>query len=64
MFKASARLAQRLLTRAFPANGRHRAVLSPAPEQPRVPPLCGEAIGIVRPYLVAHERRQRAEAVR
>lgn len=50
----------------WPPVGRYRAPetrrVPPVPSPPRVPPLSGETIGLVRPYLVAHERRQAAEA--
>ncbi|MEV0641127.1 hypothetical protein AB0I77_40640 [Streptomyces sp. NPDC050619] len=55
-----------LLRLLLPAAGRHRsAETNPVPtvdvqtaRLPRVPVLRGEDIGLVRPYLVAHERRQ------
>lgn len=57
-----------LLRFLFPASGRHRAP-GPRPvtrsQDPptvphsRTPALRGEDIGLVRPYLVAHERREK-----
>lgn len=64
-----ARLFEPLLRLLLPAPGRHRAVNTrPAASRvdalteylPRVPVLRGEDTVMVRPYLVAHERRQRA----
>lgn len=62
------RIVEPLLRLLYPAVGRHRSVAvarmpAPAP-QPRVPALRGEDIGLVRPYLVAHERRQREHRLR
>lgn len=58
-----------LLRFLFRASGRHRApgsrpMTGPQKETPTVPPprtpaLRGEDIGLVRPYLVAHERREK-----
>ncbi|WP_369392027.1 hypothetical protein AB5J72_33890 [Streptomyces sp. CG1] len=62
-----ARIFELLLQFLLPAGGHHRApdtrpiALSPDTPPtglPRVPVLRGEDIGLVRPYLVAHERRQ------
>jgi hypothetical protein len=55
-----------LLRLLLPAAGRHRSAETvprptvdlPTARLPRVPVLRGEDIGLVRPYLVAHERRQ------
>jgi hypothetical protein len=56
-----------LLCLLLPARGRHRSsdpsqaartMDAPTTRLPRVPALRGEDIGLVRPYLVAHERRQ------
>lgn len=56
-----------LLRLLLPARGRHRspqtsrsgrASNAPFVRLPRVPALRGEDIGLVRPYLVAHERRE------
>lgn len=67
-----ARTFELLLRLLFPAPGRHRAPhvrtaeygqgaltpsLPPATQAPVWPPLNGEDIGIVRPYVAAHERR-------
>lgn len=64
VLKATARLLVPLLRILLPPGGRHRLdELRPAvqsPPEPRVPALSGEAIGIVRPYLIAYERRQEA----
>ncbi|MEU6664247.1 hypothetical protein [Streptomyces sp. NPDC046821] len=67
MTHASARRWKRVLRRLLPsAAGRHSASGAlpgghrPAPSAP-VPALCGEALGLVRPYLVAHERRLQAQ---
>ena len=65
-----------LLRACRPAPGRQRALTArtgwpPAPPKPlrrrppaqlpaQTEPLCGEDAALVRPYLVAHERRQRA----
>lgn len=61
MFHATARLLRLVLRLLLPAEGRHRIRTgAPADEpasRPRVPALRGEDIGLVRPYLVAHERR-------
>lgn len=59
------RILEPLLGLLWPAAGRHRsAEMQPmptsAPRLPRVPALSGEDLGLVRPYLVAHERRQGA----
>jgi hypothetical protein len=51
-----------LLRLLWPPVGQHRSPESRQPVAPHVPALSGEAIGIVRPYLVAHEWRQRAGA--
>lgn len=58
------RIVEPLLGFLWPAAGRHRSsglqrMPEPSLQRPRVPALRGEDIGIVRPYLVAHERRQR-----
>jgi hypothetical protein len=56
-----------LLRLLLPARGRHRSpgpspaarsVDRPTVRLPRVPASPGEDIGLVRPYLLAHERRQ------
>jgi len=67
MHHATARFLRRVLRLLFPAEGRHRATapLPPSPRpaaacKPRVPALRGEDVGLVRPYLIAHERRQEA----
>lgn len=69
MVHGIARIVEPLLRFLFPASGRHRV---PAPHtvsrpqnQPTAPHPCisvlrGEDIGLVRPYLVAHERREEA----
>jgi len=63
MTHANAALCTRALRLLLPASGRHRAPAGtrpPAPvEQPPAPPLSGEEIGLVRPYVVAHETRLR-----
>lgn len=68
MFKGTARLLLPLLRLLLPPGGRHRLDEShlsvQSPPEPRVPALSGEAIGIVRPYLVAHERRRAAQQQR
>lgn len=58
-----------LLRFLFRATGRHRAARSGPETRPqedtptvphaRTPALRGEDIGLVRPYLVAHERREK-----
>jgi hypothetical protein len=62
-----------VLRRVLPARGRHRLVgrrpaaawldppTAPLPRVrvPDLPPLSGEEIGAVRPYVLAHEERQR-----
>jgi hypothetical protein len=58
-----------LLRFLFRASGRHRAPASRSMTRPqedtptiphlRTPALRGEDIGLVRPYLVAHERREK-----
>lgn len=63
-----ARIFEPLLRLLWPAPGRHRSAGAPlavpcgaAPTWPLSlprPVLRGEDIGLVRPYLVAHERRQ------
>lgn len=66
MFHATARLLRQVLRLLLPAEGRHRAttaaLLPPAPVPPvrtlRVSGLRGEDIALVRPYLIAHERRE------
>ena len=65
------RLPTLLLRLLFPAAGRHRAPDShpsvppvQAVPEPPAPALSGEDIGLVRPYLVAHERRQEARRQR
>jgi hypothetical protein len=65
------RLLTRLLRLVLPAGGRHRAAV-PRPVSPPVravpdrPTLVlrGEDIGLVRPYVIAHERRQEARRQR
>ncbi len=54
-----------LLRLPLPARGRHRSPepsqavrsVNPSTRLPRVPAPRGEDIGLVRPYVVAHERR-------
>ncbi|ASR00227.1 hypothetical protein CGL27_20880 [Streptomyces sp. 11-1-2] len=62
MSQATARLFLPLLQLLLPPVGRHRATdqrsFSRPMSAPRVAALSGEDIGLVRPYLVAHERRQ------
>lgn len=63
-----------LLRFLFRASGRHRAPASrpatgpqegtPTAPHPRTPALRGEDIGLVRPYLVAHERREKEQRQR
>jgi len=64
VFQATARLFLPLLRLVLPPTGRRRAAEHPPPVQypsnRPVPALSGEDIGLVRPYLVAHERRQEA----
>ena len=65
MSQGIARLVESLLWLLLPGSGRHRS-LEPSPGRletvpvrlPHVPALRGEDIGLVHPYLVAHERRQ------
>ncbi len=68
VFQATARLLLPLLRLLLPAAGRHRATgarpSAPSTGAPRVPALSGEAIGLVRPYVIAHERRQEAQRQR
>ncbi|MBT2419659.1 hypothetical protein J7F01_30545 [Streptomyces sp. ISL-22] len=64
------RIFEPLLRLLWPAPGRHRSPDQPStglcveaptacPSRPLAPPvLRGEEIGLVRPYLVAHERRE------
>ncbi|MEV0119574.1 hypothetical protein AB0H77_41035 [Streptomyces sp. NPDC050844] len=61
------RIFEPFLRLLLPAPGRHRFPEPSSPEPsvdtstrplPRVPALRGEDIGLVRPYLVAHEQRQ------
>lgn len=60
-----ARFFEPLLRLLWPASGRHRSTgVRPAAPHARVPALRGEDIGLVRPYLVAHERRQEAQRQR
>ncbi|MER5259165.1 MULTISPECIES: hypothetical protein [unclassified Streptomyces] len=63
-----ARIFESLLRILRPSAGRHRTPELPLPVPsvdapprplPRVPVLRGEDIGLVRPYLVAFERRQK-----
>ena len=65
MSQGIARFAESLLRLLLPASGHRRSPeqspASPAPATvhfPRVPALRGEDNALVRPYLVAHERRQ------
>jgi hypothetical protein len=65
MSQGIARFVESLLRLLLPASGRRRSPESSPARQdtvtvrpPRVPALRGEDIGLVRPYLVAHERRQ------
>lgn len=64
MSHATARLLRQVLRLLLPAEGRHRTTTNtPAARpasRPRVPALSGEDIGLVRPYLVAHEQRMAA----
>lgn len=62
-----ARIFESLLRLLLPAPGRHRSpepcpsapnTEAPTRPLPRVPALRGEDIGLVRPYLLAFERRQ------
>lgn len=62
-----------LLHLLLPARGHHRSpepspvarpVDAPTIRLPRVPVLRGEDIELVRPYLVAHERRQEEQKQR
>ncbi len=71
MFHATARLFRKLLRLLLPAEGGHRASTETLPSPsapttggPRVPALRGEDIGLVRPYLIAHERREEAQRQR
>lgn len=64
MLQITARLLRPLLRLLLPPVGRHRTTEAhpatatlPAPCRSRVPALDGEAIGLVRPYVIAHERR-------
>lgn len=70
MLGALARLLEALLHLVLPATGRHRLaarygydpphppVEGPAPHRFGARPLRGEDNALVRPYLVAHERRE------
>jgi hypothetical protein len=69
MLNCIAHIFEPLLRLVWPGPGRHRragrrftSVIAEAPAMrlPRVPvrPLRGEDIGLVRPYLVAHERQE------
>ncbi len=65
MSQGIARFVESLLRLLLPASGRHRSSEPPRAmhdavpvRPPSVPALRGEDIGLVRPYLVAHERRQ------
>nr|WP_086019611.1 hypothetical protein [Streptomyces violaceusniger] len=66
--QATARLLLALLRFLLPPVGRHRASDQPPLHRPvrapRVPAPRGEDIGLVRPYLVAHERRREARQQR
>lgn len=74
MLQITARLLRPLLRLLLPSAGRHRATelhdspVALPPPRPQLSVLNGEAIGLVRPYLVAHEhkveheRRQRRRA--
>lgn len=71
MSQGISRFVESLLRLLLPAPGRHRsteptpASATPPPARlPRVPVLRGEDIGLVRPYLVAHERRQEEQRQR
>ena len=64
MLQITARLLRPLLRLLLPPAGRHRntearvtAATLPVPCRSRVPALDGEAIGLVRPYVLAYERR-------
>ena len=65
MSQGIARVIESLLRLLPPGSGRRRSP-EPSPAHldtvtarlPHVPTLRGEDIGLVRPYLVAHERRQ------
>ncbi|MFG2726174.1 hypothetical protein [Streptomyces canus] len=73
-----ARLIEPLLRLLWPASGCHRhcaegARLAPVPAAPVAPsrrpsqhetPLCGEDSRLVRPYLLAHEQRERTKQQR
>jgi len=72
MSQGIARFAESLLRLLLPGPGRHRSP-NPSPgapldavtvHLPRVPAVRGEDIGLVRPYLVAHERRQEEQRQR
>jgi hypothetical protein len=69
MLHCIAHIFEPLLRLVWPGPGRHRGTGHPstglstdamATHSPRTPlrPLRGEEIGLVRPYLVAHERRE------
>jgi hypothetical protein len=67
MSHAIAWIFESLLRLLLPARGRHRSpelsqavrtMDTPTVRLPRVPVLRGADIGLVRPYLVAHEQRQ------
>lgn len=73
MNQGIARIFEPLLRLLLPAPGRHRSpeppssvkpVAVPTRTLPRVSVLRGEDIGLVRPYLVAFERRQEARRQR
>lgn len=61
--RATASRLRSLLRLLLPPTGRHRAPGSgpaahaTAAPEPRVPAVSGEDIGIVRPYVLAHEHR-------
>jgi hypothetical protein len=64
MLQITARPFRTLLRLLLPSAGRHRTTvahtLPVAPQScrcPRLSVLDGEAVGLVRPYLIAHERR-------
>jgi hypothetical protein len=66
VLQITARMLRSLLRLLLPSAGRHRAANAhrapmTAPRHPRVPALDGEAIGLVRPYVLAHERRVERE---